>query len=89
MNDETIKKVMQELGRRGGKKGGKSTSKAKKRSSAENLVKARANIKRLKEVPMLRDVAVSLEDLLGSTAKSRPKSKKNVASKRGKKKCTT
>lgn len=37
MNDETIKKVMQELGRRGGKK----TSKAKKKATALSLEKAR------------------------------------------------
>jgi len=41
MNQETIKKVMQELGKRGGKIGGKSTSKAKKRASSANLAKAR------------------------------------------------
>jgi len=69
MNDETIKKVMKELGRRGGK----STSKAKKQSSAENLAKARANIKKLKKVDGLGDVANSLEDLLESTTTPRKK----------------
>lgn len=38
MNDEIIKKVMQELGRRGGK----STSKKKSTASAKSLAKARA-----------------------------------------------
>ena len=38
MKPETIKKVMQELGRRGGK----STSKKKRKASQESLAKARA-----------------------------------------------
>lgn len=45
IDNDTIKKVMQELGRRGGK----STSDAKKQSSAANLEKARANIKKAKK----------------------------------------
>lgn len=51
ITDEMLRAVMQELGRRGGKKGGKSTSDAKKQSSAANLAKARANIKKLKKKP--------------------------------------
>jgi hypothetical protein len=69
MKDETIKQVMQELGRRGGK----ATTKAKKESSAANLAKARANIKKLKKVDGLGDVADSLDDLLEITVKPRKK----------------
>jgi ElaB/YqjD/DUF883 family membrane-anchored ribosome-binding protein len=79
MNDETIKKVMQELGRRGGQK----TSKAKTDATRASLAKARARLSELRSEkvdPRFREdaraIADSLETLLPpkkKTTKKKPK----------------
>lgn len=75
MNDETIKKVMQELGRRGGKK----TSKAKTDATRASLAKARARLSELRSDKVdpkfradARAIADSLETLL---PRKKPKKK--------------